>query len=179
MKSLFTGLLTVESNSSSFSSYENNFNNISSNAEVSFFAKSDKNEKDNNWSIIEKINFTKLLTNRSIYLDSLSSLNKNWIDGNSELPDVSSLNIGKMFLSSFAYLINTKKNIPIPKVIMGPIPSGGLCFELHINKSNAMYITIFNGGTIDIDIKYYDYYSSAENNKDTKKIIEKYELLSE
>ena len=149
---------------------------IFQNSKISFF---EKIKTKNNWAIVEKQNFTRLLMNRVKYLDSLSNLSNNWISGKSEIPSQDSLSVGKRFLSDLTQLILNKKNIPIPKIIMGPIPSGGICFELHINENNAMYVSIFNKGIIDIDLKYYDYYSSITESMDANKIIYKYELLTE
>lgn len=176
MMSLFNETICQNNSSSNFSFLENNLVTIYNHAKISFF---DEIETKDDWAVVEKQNFTQLLSNREKYLEGLLSLNKNWISGKSEIPSQASLSVGKRFLSGFSQLIVNKKNLPIPRIIMGPIPSGGICFELHINENNAMYVSIFNEGTIDIDLKYYDYYSSIEESMDANKIISQYELLTE
>ena len=156
--------------------FEDNLEPIYQNSKISFF---EKIKTEDNWAIVEKQNFALLLMNRKKYLDSLSSLNNNWINGKSEIPSQISLSVGKRFLSDLTRLILNKRNLPIPKIIIGPIPSGGICFELHINENNAMYVSIFNEGTIDIDLKYYDYYYSITESMDANKIIYQYRLINE
>ena len=156
--------------------FDNNLEPIYQNSKISFF---EKIKTEDNWAIVEKQNFARLLMNREKYLDSLSSLNKNWINGKSEIPSQASLSVGKRFLLDLTRLIFNKRNLPIPKIIIGPIPSGGICFELHINENNAMYVSIFNEGTIDIDLKYYDYYYSITESMDANKIIYQYRLINE
>lgn len=119
------------------------------------------------------------------YLDSLHNLSDDWISGESKKPDSSAINTCKQILYSFIPSI-TLKSLPNPlcenqkntyiikkhefqKILMGPIPSGGIGIEFHLNNKNAMFVTIPNGRKkIEIDIKKDDYYYELKN---TKKLI--------
>lgn len=125
--------------------------------------------------------FYKLLQKRKKYLDNLRFLPDNWISNDSKKPDDTSIEVCKFVLNEFwNYLSNnviTSKRLTlgnyyeskmppetsiasIPKIIMGPIPSGGICLEFHANLTSAIFVTIPNGNEKpEIEIKEKDYYS--------------------
>lgn len=131
------------------------------------------------WKNKSLVVFGELINNRKEYLTSLPSLNKNWISGNSHLPNNEVIDISKKILDDFIRFLNKKKaeqiSFQIPKLIMGPIPSGGIGMEFHINPENALYINIHNSLDVEIEIKYYDYYSTIISSNASKGLITSYE----
>ncbi|MBR1639795.1 MAG: hypothetical protein IJ688_10465 [Treponema sp.] len=125
--------------------------------------------------------FYKVLQKRKRYLDNLRSLPNDWISSDSKKPDDNSIEVSKFVLNEFWNYLSKdfetgqrlslgnfyESKMPlessvttIPKIIMGPIPSGGLCLEFHANSTSAIFITIPNGnGHPEIEIKEKDYYS--------------------
>jgi len=112
----------------------------------------------------------------------LPSLDENWISGKSSLPSHEVIEKSKNLLDDFNnYLVRKKKQeiqIEIPRLVIGPIPTGGIGVEFHLNSENALYISIHNNSTIEIELKYYDFYSTIEPTDPNRGIIAKYELLT-
>lgn len=125
--------------------------------------------------------FCNILATRMGYLSSLKSIGNDWISGNAEAPSEQVIEVSKKILTSFMQYASTKKNTLLPKVVMGPMPIGGICIELHVDEMNAMYISLRNTEKTEIDIKYNDYYFSIESKTldVSKKIVEKYESIIE
>lgn len=115
--------------------------------------------------------FSRFIESRLEYLDSLSELPDNWISGTSKKPDNDAINLGKNLLMYFNSFIQNKNTVlscisdlkyinnehemaltvviyenylPVPKIVMSPIPKGGLSFEFYTNENNAIYVTIPN-----------------------------------
>lgn len=105
--------------------------------------------------------FNSFVNTRKVYLDSLNGL-KNWISGASEAPSEESIEESKYILDSFKNWLSVKLEYPIPKVVMGPVPSGGITLELRPNKHNAMFITVLNDSDIEIEVMRDDYFFSVD-----------------
>lgn len=139
------------------------------------------------------------------YLDSLKSLEDNWISGKAQSPTHSVIEIGKHILSEFNLYVerNFINKLPsykseigeytqfpstdvytrypkIPKVIMGPISTGGICLEFHADKSTALFVTIRNNAEkMDLEVKIKDYYSDFTlPNKNYRDLVNEYAALS-
>ena len=134
------------------------------------------------WYDAELAVFNQLVAIRKEYLDMLPSLGENWISGNSFPPSREVINKSKKLLDDFNnYLVRKKrqqKQIDIPKLVMGPIPTGGIGVEFHVNSENALYVSIHNNNTVEIELKYFDYYSTIEPADHNRGIIADYELLT-
>jgi hypothetical protein len=134
------------------------------------------------WYDIELAGFNQLVAVRKEYLDMLPSLGENWISGNPSLPSRKVIEKSKKLLDDFNnYLIWKKQQraqIDIPKLIMGPIPTGGIGIEFHVNSKNALYISIHNNSTVEIELKSFDFYSAIEPSDPNRRIITDYELLT-
>jgi len=126
--------------------------------------------------------FYQLVVSRKKYLDMLPSLGENWISGNSSLPSRAVIEKSKKLLDAFnSYLVWKKQQgtqIDVPKLVMGPIPTGGIGVEFHVNSENALYVSIYNNDMVEIEIKYFDFYSTIEPTDLNKGIIAGYELLA-
>ena len=42
----------------------------------------------------------------------------------------------------------------IPRLVMGPIPSGGIIVELHADDDNAINVTITNDDRVELEVLY-------------------------
>jgi len=131
---------------------------------------------------VELAGFNQLVNDRKEYLGKLPKLNENWISGKSSLPSGEVIEKSKNLLDDFNnYLIRKKRQnmqIDIPKLVMGPIPTGGIGVEFHVNSENALYVNIHNNSSVEIEIKYYDFYSTIEPADFNREIIADYELLT-
>jgi hypothetical protein len=130
----------------------------------------------------ELTSFYQLVVSRKGYLDTLPSLGENWISGNSTPPSRAVIEKSKMLLDAFnSYLVQKKQQgtqIDVPKLVMGPIPAGGIGVEFHANSENALYVSIFNNETVEIELKHFDFYSTIEPIDPKRGVIAGYELLS-
>ena len=138
-------------------------------------------ERRNNW-YNELTSFYQLVVSRKKYLDTLPSLGENWISGNSTPPSRVVIEKSKMLLDAFnSYLIQKKQQgiqIDVPKLVMGPIPTGGIGVEFHANSENALYVSIYNNDAVEIDLKCFDFYSTIQPTDPNRGVIAGYELLS-
>lgn len=101
----------------------------------------------------EKVEFSRLLTDRKSYLSSLDEIGSDWISGNAEPPSTEICLACKKFLHTFERNIFSKYASPeIPKLVMGPIPSGGVGIEFYWSKNN-LYLSFHNDETVDITIE--------------------------
>jgi hypothetical protein len=149
---------------------------------VSAFYTDDRIEEKTRWYDIELARFDQLVAFRKEYLDMLPSLGENWISGNSFLPSRVVIEKSKKLLDEFnSYLVRKKHQrayIDVPKLVMGPIPAGGIGIEFHVNSENALYVSIFNNNTVEIELKRFDFYSAIEPADPNRGVIADYELLA-
>ena len=125
------------------------------------------------WYIQEVKNFSDLIDRRLEYTDSLEKLPDVWISGKSIKPDMNSIEQTKNVLKSVRDFVvqnyslynndspfGIKKietsdfpvfspnffatPVPIPKLVMAPIPTGGINMEFHMPNENCIYVTIPN-----------------------------------
>jgi len=96
----------------------------------------------------EKVKFSELLENRKKYLTSLKNIGDDWISGGSLAPSEDICTACEKFLYAFKHNLFSRYAIPqIPKLIMGPIPTGGVGIELHLSEKN-IYLHFHNNNHI-------------------------------
>ena len=140
--------------------------------EVTIFPFDKKSKKD-------QLTFFKSFVEKRIkYLDKLNNLD-NWISGESVSPTMDSIEYSKYFLEEFKNWLYANKNIPVPKVIMGPIPAGGISLELRPNSENGLFITVYNNKTLEVDVMIQEEYHSVDLDEFKKDpyILEAYEIM--
>ncbi|HKI45880.1 MAG TPA: hypothetical protein VKA08_11170 [Balneolales bacterium] len=122
--------------------------------------------------------FNVFINKRKEYLDTLEGLD-NWISGESEAPNRKAIDDSKFILDSFKNWLSARFEIPIPKIIMGPIPTGGITLELRPDKFNGMFISIMNDEEIEIDVMIDDTFYSVDKESTHIKpyLLEVYEHL--
>jgi len=150
-------------------------------SDVSAFYANKKSEEGTYW--YDKLSgFYQMVVSRKEYLDGLPSLGENWISGNSSPPSREVIENSKKLLDTFnSYLVRKKQQgmqIDVPKLVIGPIPSGGVGVEFHANNEKAIYISIFNNNTVEIEIKKFDFYSTIEPTDLNRGMIAGYEMLA-
>lgn len=91
--------------------------------------------------------FAEIVERRITYLNSLSRLRNDWISPESVRPDNDSITQAVGLLLSLRELV-LNYNLQVPKLILGPIPSGGVSIEIVKDADNALYISIPNNQQI-------------------------------
>lgn len=100
-----------------------------------------------------KVEFSQLLTQRKAYLSSLDQIGDNWISGGAVAPTKEICTACKQFLHDFERNLFSRYAAPkIPKLIMGPIPTGGVGIELYLSDIN-LYVHFHNNKQIEISIE--------------------------
>jgi len=105
-------------------------------------------------------NFKSFIRARVDYLKNLRNLNDNWIDGHSETPNETAINHAIDFLSNlYQTFSNSEQYFYTPKLIMSPMPIGGISIELSF-KDFDLEINFHNNSDIEMqsceDGKYYE-----------------------
>ncbi len=101
----------------------------------------------------QKVEFSKLLNARRDYLIQLVDIGSDWISGKASPPTKEVCNISSKLLTVFEkrFFTNLEK-VEIPNLLMGPIPSGGVCIEFHSVAKNV-YFQFHNDGLTEISIE--------------------------
>jgi len=129
--------------------------------------------------------FCNTIEKRNDYLDELKDLSSEWISGRSEVPSEGSIALTKSLLCTFKnWLLASSRATRIknvPKIVMGPIPTGGLAIEFHSNETNALFVSIYNNKQTEIEIKKDDYFRSLDISLQQldSSVIDKYDSISE
>lgn len=105
--------------------------------------------------------FRQLISSRRDYLSRLIELGDNWISGEAKAPGRSAIDMSQAFLS-FVQQHVTMKRVPVlPRLVLGPLPSGGVIVELHTDDDSAIYVAFHNDATVEVDTKYRGHFASA------------------
>jgi len=110
--------------------------------------------------------FLSLLSDRKQYLSGLPLIGDSWISGKAKAPELISVNAAIQFLEALEksmFSINAKPEIP--KLVMGPIPSGGVGIDL-IKLNKSMYIHFHNSGSVDVAKESNGHFEEEETNLD-------------
>lgn len=99
----------------------------------------------------KKLEFHNLIVARSEYLNSLPQIGDAWISGKAAAPIERVCATAKAFLCGMErQIFSTKAKPTIPKLVMGPIPSGGV--SLEITASFVLYLHFHNSGVVDVEV---------------------------
>ena len=110
------------------------------------------------WNTTGLQNFALLVSNRWNYLEGLRELESDWVSGSSVKPSPSAIYLSQALLLYLRRKVIRKEFSVIPKVVMGPIPSGGIIVELHADDDNAINVTIQNNDQVEVEVQYSGYY---------------------
>lgn len=110
----------------------------------------------------QKLAFHELVAQRKTYLANLPNLGNDWISGRAESPSADVCNAAVRFLSGLErYLFASQSKPDIPKLVLGPIPTGGVGLEFK-GEQVALYVHIHNGGMVEIDTEREGNFDSTE-----------------
>jgi uncharacterized phage-associated protein len=106
----------------------------------------------------QKLEFHNLILSRATYLESLPQIGDAWISGKASAPSDRVCATAKAFLCGMErQMFSAKAKPAIPKIIMGPIPSGGV--SLEITASFALYLHFHNNGEVEIEMDKDDHFT--------------------
>lgn len=110
----------------------------------------------------QKSEFSKLIASRCLYLKGLHTIGDEWISGKSKAPDRDICFASRMFLENFERALFAKESKPeIPRIILGPIPSGGVGLEI-ITTVKSVYLHIHNDKSVEIAFEIDGFFKEAE-----------------
>lgn len=110
------------------------------------------------WNKTGLQNFASLVSSRCNYLEGLRDLEPDWVSGGAIKPSSSAIYLSQALLLYIRRKVIGKELSHIPKVLMGPIPSGGIIVELHADDDNAINVTIANDDRVEVEVQYGGYY---------------------
>ena len=110
------------------------------------------------WNTTGLWNFASLVSSRCRYLEGLMDLEQDWVSGNSVRPSSSAIYLSQALIRYVKTLAIRKKISVFPKIVMGPIPAGGIVVELHADDDHAIYVTIPNDDQVEVEVQYAGYY---------------------
>jgi len=95
-------------------------------------------------------NYNDFLKSRIEYLESLKNLGDNWITGDSKQPSLKSIEKAKNLLDLVIKNL-IEKNFSLPRILMSPIPTGGISFDLRFDVDNSILFTIHDDENIEME----------------------------
>ncbi len=102
--------------------------------------------------------FADLVSSRFSYLGGLRNLERDWVSGGAVKPSSSAIGLSQDLLLYIGKKVTSEEFKLIPKIVMGPIPSGGVIVELHADDSNAINVTINNDDRVELEVQCGGYY---------------------
>lgn len=111
-------------------------------------------------------NFQELIKKRIEYIDSLKDIPDDWISGKSKKPSSEVIRISKILLDTLFDTISNNINSQIPKLLLGPIPSGGISINIIFDSQNKISVSFFNEDVCEIDYVKSGKYICEDIDKD-------------
>lgn len=113
-----------------------------------------------------RIEFKSLIQNRRAYLRELQNLGDNWLSSPSKSPNQASTVLASNILSLVRSLVNHSATNEIPKLVMGPIPSGGVGVEFVLNDEKRLFVNIYNNNLVEFDIESSGFFTEEDSSFD-------------
>ncbi len=136
--------------------------------------------RSGNWKETGIRNFSSLVSDRFRYLQGLQNLEPDWISGGADKPSNSAIFLSQLLLGYINQKVITEEIALIPRIVMGPIPSGGIIVELHADDENAINVVITNDNRVDLEVlfggRYFEH--NIKGNELLGMVISQYETLS-
>jgi uncharacterized phage-associated protein len=126
-----------------------------------------------------KFNFHNFIKSRAQYLERLPSIGDAWISGISMAPNEVVCNVAKAFLVGIEkHLLSQQAKPSYPKIVMGPIPTGGVSLEFCTMHST--YLHFNNTKNVEIEIEKDGHFSDQEISLDQfeENFAEFYEIIA-
>ena len=123
--------------------------------DVSFFgAVNYHSGRSDDWKETGLQSFAYLVSSRFSYLRGLQNLERDWVSGGAVKPSSSAIGLSQELLLYVGKKVISEEFKLIPRIVMGPIPSGGVIIELHADDDNAINVTISNDDRVEIEVQY-------------------------
>lgn len=107
--------------------------------------------------------YKSLVNSRKSYLQNLSDLGADWISPTSISPNQETINIASKILEQSKDILNRNRHLTVPKLILGPIPTGGIGIEF-VKNNNKMYLNIHHNNLVELDIENDGFFTEYEEN---------------
>jgi uncharacterized phage-associated protein len=127
----------------------------------------------------QKLQFHELIQARLQYLAGLPQIGNAWISGQAAAPTNRTCEVAHGFLTGLERQLFSNQAKPIyPKLIMGPIPTGGVTLEL--TSRNAMYLHFHNSGRVEMEVEENGHFTEYEVSLDQfeENFAEVYRMMS-
>lgn len=109
----------------------------------------------------QKVEFHDLIAERLKYLRKLPEIGNAWVSGTAEAPSIQACALAGKFLEQFERFLFSRSAKPlIPKLVMGPIPRGGVSIEFH--TKSATYFHFYNTALIEVELELNGEFSDRE-----------------
>ncbi len=105
--------------------------------------------------------FTHLIHERHKYIQSLATLPADWISGGGLVPDQHASHLARACLNSLLHVYLKRELLPLPDLLMGPIPTGGIQFDLRLRGENSITLVFRNGGSIELEYEREGHYAEV------------------
>ena len=103
-----------------------------------------------------------LISNRFGYLEGLENLEPDWASGSAVNPSASAIMRTKGLLALIGRMVIHEEVSLIPRIVIGPTPSGGMIVELHADDENAINVTIANDDHVEVEVLYGGHYFDVD-----------------
>lgn len=109
--------------------------------------------------------FDAFIKSRIQYLSSLKFLGNNWISQDSIQPNDETLEQGKSLLRAIYNWFSSEacSRLSPPRIVMGPLPSGGIAFEVTPLPEVTIYLSLHNDGTYELEVLDNGYFFEISN----------------
>ncbi|CAJ1835758.1 hypothetical protein HLBENOHH_01965 [Aeromonas dhakensis] len=114
----------------------------------------------------KRMEFKSLIQSRRAYLISLQNLGDNWLSSPSKSPSKKSTKLASDILSLARNLVNQRVDSSIPKLVMGPIPSGGVGIEFDFNNLKRLFVNIYDDNLVEFDIEDSGFFTDEDSSFD-------------
>jgi hypothetical protein len=109
----------------------------------------------------QKLAFHELILSRLQYLSGLPLIGNAWISGQAAAPSVRTCEVARGFLTGLERQLFSNHPKPFcPKMVMGPIPTGGVSLEFTAQK--AVYIHFHNRGIVEMELEQNGLFTEYE-----------------
>jgi uncharacterized phage-associated protein len=113
----------------------------------------------------QKFQFHELIQARLKYLTNLPQIGNAWISGQAVAPSVRTCEVAHGFLAGLErQLFSNQAKPTYPKLVMGPIPTGGV--SLEITFKGTMYLHFHNSSLVEMEFEENGHFSEHENSLD-------------
>ena len=119
-----------------------------------------------------------LISNRFGYLEGLENLEPDWASGGAVTPSASAIMRTKGLLAVIGRMIVHEEVSLIPRIVIGPTPSGGMIVELHAGDENAINVTIANDDHVEVEVLYGGHYFDIQGSEVIGMVAAQYASIS-